>query len=133
MFNGQFFFNGFFEPEQKNMMTKNSDERNMKKNSYIYDSPISKESQMDLEKKKRGPYKKYETRLKEDAIFRVKEKGQDAKEVAKILKVPLKNVKRWINVGAYRKKGKNYFFYHFILFFFKYLLNFLHIKKKKKL
>ena len=54
---------------------------------------------------KRGPYTKYDIELKKIAIDRVKS-GHDLRKVAKEFKVPLKNLKRWLEVGAYRKKGK---------------------------
>lgn len=61
---------------------------------------------------KRGPYRAYEPSLKSKAIQMMTEDGLDFRVVAKSLGVPSKNVKRWLKVGPYRKKGfANIFFY----------------------
>lgn len=54
---------------------------------------------------KRGPYRAYEPSLKSKAIQMMTEDGLDFRVVAKSLGVPSKNVKRWLKVGPYRKKG----------------------------
>jgi len=43
--------------------------------------------------------------LKQEAIKMMEEEGKELKEVSTILKVPIKNLKRWLKVGPLRKKG----------------------------
>lgn len=54
---------------------------------------------------KRGPYRAYGIPLKQEAIKMMEEEGKDLKEVSSVLKVPTKNLKRWLKVGPIRKKG----------------------------
>jgi len=54
---------------------------------------------------KRGPYRAYGISLKQEAIKMMEEEDKSLKEVSNILRVPTKNIKRWMKVGALRKKG----------------------------
>lgn len=54
---------------------------------------------------KRGPYRKYNRNVKENAILRV-QRGEDIRKVSKEIQIPIKNVKRWLEFGPERKKGK---------------------------
>ena len=38
----------------------------------------------------------------------LEENGKSLKEVSEVLKVPTKNIKRWLKVGPLRKKGTFY-------------------------
>jgi hypothetical protein len=54
----------------------------------------------------RGPYRKYDEATKRAAIALAKQVGNDYATVSKKLRIPAKNIKRWIASGAVRKKGK---------------------------
>lgn len=54
---------------------------------------------------KRGPYRRYSQKLKQDAVnmaFRLK----DPNKAASVFKIPVKNLRRWIKLGTEKKKGK---------------------------
>lgn len=53
----------------------------------------------------RGPYRKYTEEVKRYAIRVAHELKNDIAEASRKLKIPAKNIKRWINAGAIRKKG----------------------------
>lgn len=57
-------------------------------------------------RRKRGKYRKYEQNVKERAIDLVTKEGILPGDAAKLLKIPQKNLKRWIMSGPVRKKGK---------------------------
>ena len=89
------------ESEEKQKLSINT---NNEENKNEYNSSLES-SDFDLRSRKRGPYKKYELELKEKAIFKVKNEGKSLKEVSIELDVPAKNLKRWLDVGAKRRKG----------------------------
>jgi transposase-like protein len=53
---------------------------------------------------KRGPYKRYSSSVKEDALKLISE-GHSVRNVCLRMGIPKKNLKRWIDMGSERKKG----------------------------
>lgn len=53
----------------------------------------------------RGPYRKYTEEVKRHAIRVAHDLRNDVAEASRKLRIPAKNIKRWINAGAIRKKG----------------------------
>lgn len=71
---------------------------------------------------KRGPYKHFSENEKISAIEYAK-KSKDLSQIAKELDIPLKNLKRWIQVGSKRKIGLYYTFIIIIIFGYKCTIN----------
>ena len=101
----------FDHPNLQNLQLPSSDQfkENFKfpQSNYLTQSPYLSypySTSSDMKLGKRGPYTKYGVELKQIAIQRVRA-GQELRKVARDLKVPLKNLKRWVEVGAHRKKG----------------------------
>jgi hypothetical protein len=57
---------------------------------------------------KRGKYRKYSVKLKKNAIIKATEL-RDVSKAARILSVPIKNLKRWMTTGPIRRKGNIFF------------------------
>lgn len=74
--------------------------------SYVPDDQMSSSGSMQgSTRRTRGPYRKYDEITKRAAITMAKQSGYDFTAVSKKLKIPAKNIKRWIASGAVRKKG----------------------------
>lgn len=65
----------------------------------------SSNSRQGSSRRVRGPYRKYDEATKRAAIAMAKQVGNDYATVSKKLRIPAKNIKRWIASGAVRKKG----------------------------
>lgn len=52
----------------------------------------------------RGPYKKYTSDTKMEALNKLR-LGYSIKDVCEEMEIPKKNLRRWIELGAERKKG----------------------------
>lgn len=93
--------------------SRRSDSENEQNTTAISSSPISRyKSQMKKRHKKQKTelhppqriYKNYSKEQKEYAINRVL-KGETSIQVANSLNLPIKNLKRWLEVGSERKSG----------------------------
>lgn len=75
------------------------------KSTYEQEEHGSSASQHGGNRRVRGPYRKYDEATKKAAITMARMQGNDYASVSKKLKIPAKNIKRWIASGAVRKKG----------------------------
>ena len=53
---------------------------------------------------KRGPYRKYSQKLKQEAVSMAM-RLNDPNKAASVYKIPVKNLRRWIRLGTEKKKG----------------------------
>ena len=53
---------------------------------------------------KRGPYRKYSQKLKEDAV-NMALNLDDPNKAANVYQIPVKNLRRWIRLGTEKRKG----------------------------
>ena len=77
-----------------NVINSSNSNNNLKSNSSFTASETGK---------KRGKYKMYNSDLKDECLNLLN--TMTVKQVAKLNNIPIKSLKRWITVGAYRKKG----------------------------
>lgn len=54
---------------------------------------------------KRGPYRKYSQKLKQEAVSMAL-KLDDPNKAAGVYQIPVKNLRRWIKLGTEKKKGR---------------------------
>lgn len=90
----------------KNMLKKHIGSKIDAKSEKFRDSDNLSYSSIGLSKTlKRGPYRKYSQKIKQDAV-NMAYKLNDPNKAASVFKLPVKNLRRWIKLGTEKKKGK---------------------------
>ena len=95
-------------------------EKHLKKGKKILFQERIKYEETDKENfncKKRGPYRKYSSSIKKEALdilHNSKSIGANStKSISRRLKIPCNTLKRWLRVGIYRKRGAGYINFNF--------------------
>lgn len=78
---------------------------NLKNELSSYTSDPLADSQTGKKRGKRGKYLMYSEAFKEECIEEVKKNNGNEKDVAKFYNIPLKKLKRWIEIGPKRLEG----------------------------